>query len=154
MSSIFITKDWIDKNVRPFSPTDSIFDAVKTEVMALDINDLDTSVLSKIKTDDIEDMNADILTALRRIVGYFIYSRTLRTVQVTVTKYGATVKTAQDSYSAENEKVVSDSAYYKNTAEVFLKQLFIDHPELKRDCSCGSKHNVNDQYLKCVVIGD
>lgn len=154
MSATFITKDWINDNVRPFSPTDSIFDAVKTEVLALDMNDLDTTVLSKIKTDDIEDMDADILTALRRIAGYFIYSRTLRTVQVTITKYGATVKTAQDSYSAENEKVVSDSSYYKNTAEVFLKQLFVDHPELKMDCSCGSKGNVRDQYLKCVVIGD
>lgn len=154
MSSTFITKDWINENVRPFSPTDSIFDAVKTEVMALDMNDLDTTVLSKLKTDDIEDMDADILTALRRIVGYFIYSRTLRTVQATITKYGYSVKTAQDSYSADNEKVVSDCNYYKNTAEVFLKHLFVDHPELKMDCSCGSKHNVNDQYLKCKIVGD
>lgn len=154
MSSTFITKDWINDNVRPFSSTDCIFDAVKTEVMALDMNDLDTTVLSKIKTDDIEDMDADILESLRRIVGYFIYSRTLRTVQATITKYGYSVKTAQDSYSADNEKVVADSTYYKTTAEVFLKQLFVDHPELKNDCSCGSKRNVRDQYLKCVVIGD
>ena len=154
MSVTFITKDWINENVRPFSPTDSIFDAVKTEVLALDMNDLDTTVLSKIKADDIEDMDADILAALRRIVGYFIYSRTLRTVQATITKYGYSVKTAQDSYSADNEKVVSDSTYYSNTACVFLKQLFADHPELKNDCSCGSKRNVRDQYLKCVVIGD
>lgn len=154
MSATFITKDWINDNVRPFSPTDSIFDAVKTEVLALDMNDLDTTVLSKIKADDIEDMDADILAALRRIVGYFIYSRTLRTVQATITKYGYSVKTAQDSYSADNEKVVADSTYYSNTACVFLKQLFVDHPELKIDCSCGSKRNVRDQYLKCVVIGD
>lgn len=154
MSVTFITKDWINDNVRPFSPTDSIFDAVKTEVLALDMNDLDTTVLYKVKTDDIEDMDTGILESLRRIVGYFIYSRTLRTVQATITKYGYSVKTAQDSYSADNEKVVADCNYYKNTAEVFLKQLFIDHPELKMDCSCGSKRNVRDQYLKCVVIGD
>lgn len=154
MDLVFITKEYIDQNIRPFSPTDQLFTATKNEVLALDMNDLDTTILSKIKTDDIEDIDADILDALRKITGYFIYSRALRTAQVTVTKYGATVKTAQDSYSAENEKIVADSTYYKNTAEVFLKQLFVDHPELKIDCSCGSKHNVNDQYLKCKIVGD
>lgn len=154
MDPVFITKEYIDQNIRPFSPTDQLFTATKNEVLALDMNDLDATILDKIKTDDIEDIDADILDALRKITGYFIYSRALRTAQVTVTKYGATVKTAQDSYSAENEKIVADSIYYKNTAEVLMKQLFIDHPELKRDCSCGSKHNVNDQYLKCKIVGD
>lgn len=154
MDPVFITKEYIDQNIRPFSPTDQLFTATKNEALALDMNDLDTTILSKIKTDDIEDIDADILDALRKITGYFIYSRALRTAQVTVTKYGATVKTAQDSYSAENEKIVADSTYYKNTAEVLMKQLFIDHPELKMDCSCGSKHNVNDQYLKCKIVGD
>lgn len=154
MDPVFITKEYIDQNIRPFSPTDQLFTATKNEVLSLDMNDLDTTILSKIKTDDIEDMDADILTALRRIVGYFVYSRALRTAQVTVTKYGATVKTAQDSYSAENEKIVSDSTYYSNTACVFLKQLFVDHPELKNDCPCGSKRNVRDQYLKCKIVGD
>ena len=154
MDPVFITKEYIDQNIRPFSPTDQLFSATKNEALALDMNDLDATILSKIKTDDIEDMDADVLDALRKITGYFIYSRALRTAQVTVTKYGATVKTAQDSYSAENDKIVADSTYYKNTAEVFLKQLFIDYPELKRDCSCGSKHNVNDQYLKCKIVGD
>ena len=154
MDPVFITKEYIDQNIRPFSPTDQLFSATKNEALALDMNDLDATILSKIKTDDIEDIDADVLDSLRKITGYFIYSRALRTAQVTVTKYGATVKTAQDSYSAENDKIVADSTYYKNTAEVFLKQLFIDYPELKRDCSCGSKYNVNDQYLKCVVIGD
>ena len=154
MDPVFITKEYIDQNIRPFSPTDQLFSATKNEALALDMNDLDATILSKIKTDDIEDMDADVLDALRKITGYFIYSRALRTAQVTVTKYGATVKTAQDSYSAENDKIVADSTYYKNTAEVFLKQLFIDYPELKRDCSYGSKHNVNDQYLKCKIVGD
>ena len=154
MDPVFITKEYIDQNIRPFSPTDQLFTATKNEVLALDMNDLDATILSKIKTDDIEDIDVDILDALRKITGYFIYSRALRTAQVTVTKYGATVKTAQDSYSAENEKIVSDSTYYKNTAEVLMKQLFVDHPELKMDCSCGSKHNVNDQYLKCKIVGD
>ena len=154
MDPVFITKEYIDQNIRPFSPTDQLFTATKNEVLALDMNDLDATILSKLKTDNIEDIDADILDALRKITGYFVYSRALRTAQVTVTKYGATVKTAQDSYSAENEKIVSDSTYYKNTAEVLMKQLFVDHPELKMDCSCGSKGNIRDQYLKCVVIGD
>lgn len=154
MDPVFITKEYIDQNIRPFSPTDQLFTATKNEVLALDMNDLDATILSKIKTDDIKDIDAGILDALRKITGYFVYSRALRTAQVTVTKYGATVKTAQDSYSAENEKIVSDSTYYKNTAEVLMKQLFVDHPELKMDCSCGSKHNVNDQYLKCKIVGD
>lgn len=154
MDPVFITKEYIDQNIRPFSPADQLFTAAKNEALALDMNDLDVTVLSKIKTDDIEDIDADILDALRKITGYFIYSRALRTAQVTVTKYGATIKTTQDSYSADNEKVVSDSTYYKNIAEVLMKQLFVDHPELKNDCSCGSKHNMNDQYLKCKIVGD
>lgn len=151
-----ITKEFIDQNIRPFSPTDSLFNAVTTEVIVLDLNDLRGDLHSKLQNDESlgQDLDTQQLHRLQLVMGYFIYSRALRTCQATISKYGATVKNVAESYSADQEKIVADSTYYKQTAETLLKQLFIDYPELKKDCSkCDAKRNTYDQYLKCKVIG-
>lgn len=152
-----ISKEFINEEIRPFSGNDSLFCSCVREAIQLDLSKLPAD-LSNALLSDLEGLDPDKETeikalledGLRLALGYFTYSRALRTGQVTVTKYGATVKNAQDSYSADNDKVVSDSTYYKNCAEKYLSLFLTKHPEI----TSSNNTAVVDQYLKCNVIGE
>lgn len=150
-----ITKEYINDNVRPFSGNDSLYCNCVREAISLDMSDLVDSVqnllLSDLEGASEQDRNMilDLLdNGLRTVIAYFTYSRALRTAEATITKYGYTVKSNQDSYPADQDKIVADCTYYKNCAEKYLTIFFKNHPDLK-DCD----KPVRDQYLKCKIVG-
>lgn len=146
-----ITKEFVNDNIRPFSGNDSLFQNCVREVIMLDLNCLDDDLTKELLNDNNTQEVQDLLNDnLRLSIAYFTYSRAIRTAESTVTKYGYTSKNSQDSYPADQEKIVSDSSYYKTIGERLLKIFLDNNPQ----CSKKSKNNnINDQYLKCRVIG-
>lgn len=160
-----ISKEYIDQNVRPFSGSDSLYGNSVREALMMDINPLIDEELASLMIVDAHSIApgpkeepsqeyTDLMNlldeGLRMSLAYFTYSRAIRTADGTITKYGYTVKTNENSVSAESSKIVSDSTYYKTIGEKLLIEWMEAHPDHKR---CPKGKVQNDAYLKCRVIG-
>lgn len=149
-----ITKEFINDNIRPFSGNDSLYEACVREAIMMDLK-LPTSLTSKLLIDEIpEDIPEGLLSELRLCLGYFAYSRAIRSSTSTVTKYGYTTKSSQDSYPADTEKIQSDSVYYKNCAEKILSDIKHIYNDYLKTQETTTNKVVRDNYLKCSVLGD
>lgn len=149
MYNNIITKEYINENIRPFSGNDGLFQACTREAIQFDLCVKD-DLRDKLLNDDIEDLDQDFIADLRLCLGYFIYSRALRTAQITITKYGATSKSAQESFPADGDKVQADSVYYKSCGEKLLKSI---HNKYNSIVIANSKLN-KDTYLRARTIGE
>lgn len=149
-----ITKEFINDNIRPYSVNDSLYEATVREAIQFDVK-LPTNIITKLITDEIpDDMPESMLCQLRLAIGYFAYSRGVRSANVTLTKYGATSKSSDNSYPADSEKIVSDSTYYKNCGEKILDDIKCIYCDYLKTQEPITNKIVRDQYLKCNIIGD
>lgn len=149
-----ITKEYINDNIRPFSGNDSLYEACVREAIMFDLS-LPTTLITNLLVDEIpEDVPEGMLEQLRLCIGYFTYSRAMRSGSTTITKYGVTTKSSQDSYPADTEKIQSDSIYYKNCAENILCSIKSKYCDYLSAQEIVNNKIVRDQYLKCNIIGD
>lgn len=149
-----ITKEYINDNIRPFSGNDSLYEACVREAIMFDIK-LPTNIISKLITDEIpEDMPTGLLEQLRLAIGYYAYSRAIRSSTSTITKYGYTTKSSQDSYPTDSEKIQSDSVYYKNCAEKLMDDIKCIYSSYLNTQESTTNKVVRDNYLKCRIVGD
>lgn len=155
-SERIITKDYINNNIRPYTPNGSLFEATLYEAIHLDMENYigKTRVKELISDDDFSDeLNEALEGDLRRAIGYFIYSRSLRTAQNTVTKYGSTLKESDYSSPITSKDIVADSDYYKKVGLMILenyKYLNIDN----NVCPCGNNWKGADKWFAAKTIGD
>lgn len=148
-----ITKEYIDTNIRPFSGNDSLFDACVREAVLFDLG-LPQLLANKFVADEVLDLDDNFITEIRLALAYFVYSRALRTCNITITKYGATNKTSENSFPADTEKIVADSTYYKNCGEKLIQGLQCKYKDIYSEWETPLIPRVKDQYLKCSIIGD
>lgn len=141
-----ITKEYIDKNIRPFSGNDALFKGTLNEVLLLDIEpkfgkDFIMTLKTGVLTPEIEEI---LNKGLRDAIGYYILSRALRTAGVTITKYGTTVKMSEDSNPPSNGQIVANCNYYRQVADELVKPLV----------KCYLKnHKVRGTYQNTRLVG-
>lgn len=156
MNNSIITKEYIDENIRPFTPNNGLFEACLFEVIDIDIRRLlGCSVASELlNSDETNPLSDNLISALdeglRRGIGYLIYSRALRTATSTITKYGATNKNSDYSNQTDQQKIMSDSEYYKEVGFSIVKRY--SYLNIEENC-CKEKHSGSGWY-NSKVIGD
>lgn len=158
MNKDLITKEYINDTIRPFTPSDALFEATLFEALALDLLPvIGRTRVSQLQSEDPfpDELVFALERGLKRCLGYFIYSRCLRTASATITKYGTTIKESDYSNPTGSQKIVSDSDYYKKIGQTLLsefKDLNIDQPV----CSCGSSSSRNSDsgWFNSKIIGD
>lgn len=150
-----IDKEYINTNIRPFTPNDGLFNATVREAIKFDIGGkIDSKIITDLlnnleglEDDEVEKYQTYLDNGLREAIGYFVYSRAIRTAEGTVTKYGYTIKNDASSYPAEQSKIVSDSNYYKNIGEQIISQVI-------KDFNLKSKVATTTDWVKCRIVGE
>lgn len=152
---MFITKQYINDNVRPCSCNDSLFTAAINEVLNFVIKPAlkGDGFISRLKSyDDVPDDEKEQLDiylndGLKLAIAYFSYSIMVRTAQGTVTKYGYTTKANEESYPAEQAKIVADSAYYKSCGDRLLNEFINKYPGLVENAQ-------SQDWARIKIVGD
>lgn len=152
-----ITKEYINENVRPFSGNDTIFNSCVKETINFDLNERISNKqflknllcdLDGLSEEEREKYETYLNNGLRDSISYFVYSRAIRTSQGTITKYGYTQKNNDESFPIDNEKIVSDSSYFKTLGEKYLK-IFMGN--FSNEIQGGG--NGSNQYLNFKIVG-
>lgn len=152
---MFITKLYVNDNVRPCSANDSLFYAAVNEVLNFELERTlkNPGFITKLKLyDDATDEEKERLDELlnddlKLACAYFTYAIMIRTAQGTLTKYGYTTKANDESYPAEQSKIVADSAYYKSCGDKLLSNFISKHPDLVKNAS-------SQNWARVKIIGD
>lgn len=152
---MFLTKLYINDNIRPCSVNDSLFTASVNEVLNFELErtlknpDFIRKLKSYDELEDAEKVQIDALLEdnLKLACAYFAYAIMIRTSQGTLTKYGYTTKANEESYPAEQAKIVADSAYYKSCGDKLLNDFISKHPDLVKNAQ-------SQNWARVKIIGD
>jgi len=126
-----ITKDYINSNIRPYSPNDALFSGALNECICLDLSDkLSSDFLTKLKEaqnsstwNNYEDVETALDGGLRTVIGYYILYRSYRSGRTSVTKYGVTTKIDENSQDVSDTNAATTANYFKDIADRLINQL-------------------------------
>lgn len=147
-----ITKDYINENVRPFTPNDTLFSSAYFEVV---IEDLQSIVGNKVTLELLNEDNTKPLSSeledalnesLRKAIAYLVFARCVRTAQSVITKYGYVQKNGAEYSNPTNDtSITNDSNYFKKIGmDLARKYTYLN----------GNTSIVSDNTYNCIVIGD
>lgn len=154
MKESIITKEYINDNVRPFTPNQTLFNSACYEAVLEDLS----SVVGKdvtaelIDEDDTKDLSDELQEALdkglRKGLAYLVFARCVRTAQSVVTKYGYVQKDAQE-YSTRpmGNELVADSNYFKKIGMSIVAEFaYLNHTSTPSVTDSENSYN-------CRIIG-